>query len=647
MSQNLKTLLHIAAEMRAVGHSWQAVAEKLQRKTKTCQSWPIKHRAQWEPLYFEIQKHHFDQINQECKSHMHGLMRSEDPKLRQKANESWMKYSGKAFGMASVVNQPVEKPKTANERIMDGVLEDMNDTRERLNRKRAIQGLPPLTDDEFMWAWGGEGGTELPSVPTGRTDLQSVPIGRTDLQSVPTGRTDLQSVPPGPDGLPIRPTSGEDGLPIRPTCGEDGLQIRPTTLVLIVLAFLFVWATRDRSLHGPRGPDVQFARTFGDAVADQDMHGVFQKKTWPEGRFIDRKTTDVGLIPHAEHEHGRDVEEVRIVFEQIVVGAGAFDPGAEHDLVAADRHFHGCHQPGERLTEDVVVPAIAARLERRAEIDMAGAPAPTDIEADAEIGIPRIENESRTSQEPIAAETDACGGSVQHFHGDRLGAKRNDVELASLVPRVHHVRINHPRRIARWIEELRPHADLTAPALLNVVNQQPSAGRGIHTETDINFLADGPVRSHRPAAIVIRLKQVIPDVRSRGVGLHFFRTAGQDRRGGGRCIGPGNGSGGRRNAGCWRRLVRHGHDGGVRNRRAAEPTRVPPGRAAAMGGGSESWEGLPTGVCATAAKGPAKTIAVVHQRRNPRMICLTGRGWTASQRCSGPLLHIGYELGKL
>ncbi len=130
---------------------------------------------------------------------MHGLMRSDDLKIRLKSNECWLKYSTKAFGMASVVNQPVEKPKTPNERILEGVLEDMNDWRERLDRKRAIQGLPALTDDEFMLEWDRQGNAS--GTDSRGTDLQSVPQdaeSRTDCKSVPRDfdcRTDWQSVP--------------------------------------------------------------------------------------------------------------------------------------------------------------------------------------------------------------------------------------------------------------------------------------------------------------------------------------------------------------------------------------------------------------------------------------------------------------------
>ena len=98
MSQNLETLLHTAAEMRAVGHSWQAVADKVHRRVKTCQSWPAKYRFQWEKVYSNAHQKRFEEISNECTLHLNGLMRHEDPKIQLKANELCLRYMKKAIG---------------------------------------------------------------------------------------------------------------------------------------------------------------------------------------------------------------------------------------------------------------------------------------------------------------------------------------------------------------------------------------------------------------------------------------------------------------------------------------------------------------------------------------------------------------------
>ena len=40
MSRNLHDLIAVAAEMRAVGYAWEAVADKVHRKPETCRSGP-------------------------------------------------------------------------------------------------------------------------------------------------------------------------------------------------------------------------------------------------------------------------------------------------------------------------------------------------------------------------------------------------------------------------------------------------------------------------------------------------------------------------------------------------------------------------------------------------------------------------------
>jgi len=98
MSQNLQALLTTAAEMRAVGHPWESVAKKVHRRVKTCQNWPHKYKALWERLYREAQRKRFDQTGNECHTYLVNLMRAEDPKIQQKAIDSWLRYAGKAYG---------------------------------------------------------------------------------------------------------------------------------------------------------------------------------------------------------------------------------------------------------------------------------------------------------------------------------------------------------------------------------------------------------------------------------------------------------------------------------------------------------------------------------------------------------------------
>jgi hypothetical protein len=60
MAKNMQTLLATAAEMRAVGHTWESVPRKVHRKPKTCQKWPGRFPTKWQELYSTVQKRRFE-----------------------------------------------------------------------------------------------------------------------------------------------------------------------------------------------------------------------------------------------------------------------------------------------------------------------------------------------------------------------------------------------------------------------------------------------------------------------------------------------------------------------------------------------------------------------------------------------------------
>src|SRR5215468_6399811 len=97
MSRNLHALIAVAAEMRAVGHPWDVVAAKVNRKADTWQKWPTRYAAQWEPLYRAAQLKRFDQIHNEANTHLQNLMRSKDDKVRERATHVYMRCAAAAF----------------------------------------------------------------------------------------------------------------------------------------------------------------------------------------------------------------------------------------------------------------------------------------------------------------------------------------------------------------------------------------------------------------------------------------------------------------------------------------------------------------------------------------------------------------------
>src|SRR5690242_8821686 len=66
----IESVLKQAAELRAVGHPWEEVAQKLHRKVKTCLNWPSAYPSLWKTLYRAAQERRFDQTANECHTYL-------------------------------------------------------------------------------------------------------------------------------------------------------------------------------------------------------------------------------------------------------------------------------------------------------------------------------------------------------------------------------------------------------------------------------------------------------------------------------------------------------------------------------------------------------------------------------------------------
>src|SRR5262245_54058754 len=106
MSNNLKTMLRQAAELRAVGHPWETVAKRLHRSVKTCQNWPGKYPREWAEALRPVQLRLFEQISGECETRLHALTRHKDPKIQAQAVGLWVRHGAKAFGRDGGMTEP-------------------------------------------------------------------------------------------------------------------------------------------------------------------------------------------------------------------------------------------------------------------------------------------------------------------------------------------------------------------------------------------------------------------------------------------------------------------------------------------------------------------------------------------------------------
>ncbi|HJZ89955.1 MAG TPA: hypothetical protein VKE40_03730 [Gemmataceae bacterium] len=151
MSQNLKHLLATAAEIRAVGYPWDAIAAKVHRKIKTCQNWPAKHKPEWDRVYHEVQTRRFESTSNEWHSHLPALVRDKDPKVRRPALALWLRHGAQAYGLGGTMVPPAPPPAepTATAKLVKRLTGEVEAARAMMDHRRAGQGLPPATDEEF------------------------------------------------------------------------------------------------------------------------------------------------------------------------------------------------------------------------------------------------------------------------------------------------------------------------------------------------------------------------------------------------------------------------------------------------------------------------------------------------------------------
>ena len=159
MSHNTRTLLTVAAELRAAGASWEAVASKVRRQPRTCKSWPNRFRDDWLDLYRDAQARRFQETSEEAHALLRNTMRSQDMKVRLKAIEIWLKNGAAAYGVEGSMNAPrgeMNAPRGeaadrhAGEAYMDEQLRVFREgVRPGLDNRRALQGLPPATEEEL------------------------------------------------------------------------------------------------------------------------------------------------------------------------------------------------------------------------------------------------------------------------------------------------------------------------------------------------------------------------------------------------------------------------------------------------------------------------------------------------------------------
>ncbi|HEX3149957.1 MAG TPA: DUF1553 domain-containing protein [Gemmataceae bacterium] len=159
MSQNTITLLTQAAELRAVGHTWDAIARRVNRKARTVQKWPTRFSYEWAKVYRAVQLRHFEETSNEARAHLRALMRDDDKRVKHKAIELWTKCAAAVYGKDGTFVVPAP-PAGEHVQTPEVVFEMFNDNnrqiefmKKKIAQERERLGLPPMTDNQLNYEW--------------------------------------------------------------------------------------------------------------------------------------------------------------------------------------------------------------------------------------------------------------------------------------------------------------------------------------------------------------------------------------------------------------------------------------------------------------------------------------------------------------
>ena len=154
MTDNTRHLLTVAAELRAGGYQWDAIAQRVEREASTCQKWPKRYKFEWNRLYHGAQQRRFEETNLEVHTHLRKMLRGDDLKAKTKVMELWMKWGAGMCKPPAGWEQPTVEE--MQQKSLDSQCAGLEEERRlfgKLYRERLAAGLPPPTEDELEEAW--------------------------------------------------------------------------------------------------------------------------------------------------------------------------------------------------------------------------------------------------------------------------------------------------------------------------------------------------------------------------------------------------------------------------------------------------------------------------------------------------------------
>jgi hypothetical protein len=101
-------LIAKAAELRAAGSSWEAVAREVGRATETVRKWPAVFPDLWQPAFRDAKKAVVDEVTAESVLKLREQLRSEDEKIVRDAAQKLIQFRV-ALGKQKAAKQKADR----------------------------------------------------------------------------------------------------------------------------------------------------------------------------------------------------------------------------------------------------------------------------------------------------------------------------------------------------------------------------------------------------------------------------------------------------------------------------------------------------------------------------------------------------------
>src|SRR5262249_44684509 len=108
--QELRALVHLAAQLRATGNSWEKVAKQVGRSARTCRHWPLTYADFWHRVFLKTELQFIAAAANDAITLLRSQLVLPDAKISQGAARCLAQFRGRTLPLELRTGFPPRKP---------------------------------------------------------------------------------------------------------------------------------------------------------------------------------------------------------------------------------------------------------------------------------------------------------------------------------------------------------------------------------------------------------------------------------------------------------------------------------------------------------------------------------------------------------